>query len=167
MAIEPISLVQLQSLHELERLNADFCYFLDHNQVSDLVGLFTEDAYYQHGPRISEGRKAIGEIFERRVSGSVRTARHLQSGLRIEFLDEYRATGQSVCATFAANEAPPVATTDIHLVADFEDEYQKGEDGRWRIRRREIRRIFVHESNLAPVSFGINEDKEKIEGIDP
>ena len=43
----------------IQDLNADFAYFLDHDEVAPLADLFTEDAVYSNGPRLSEGRAAM------------------------------------------------------------------------------------------------------------
>jgi hypothetical protein len=138
----------------LRRLNADFCYYLDHRDTDRLVDLFTAGARYSHGERLSEGRDAIADLFDHRHAAGVRTARHLQSGLRIDIRDSHSATGSSVCATFAADELPPIFTATPHLVADFEDEYERCDDGRWRISRRHIERIFLDPQNEGPIGAG-------------
>ena len=38
----------------LERLNADFIFYLDNNEISSLVDLFTHDAQYSHGARLND-----------------------------------------------------------------------------------------------------------------
>ncbi len=135
----------------LQRLNADFCYYLDHNETDSLIDLFTADANYSHGERLSNGRDEIHELFETRNASGKRTARHIQSGLRFEFIDKQLATGKSVCITFAADQAPPISGSIPHLVADFVDDYVLCADGRWRISRRHIERIFTSPNNEGPV----------------
>lgn len=138
----------------LRRLNADFCYYLDHNETADLVDLFTADARYTHGQRLSVGRDEINELFAKRNESGSRTARHMQSGLRFEIIDETSASGSSVCMTFAADGKPPIATAKPHLVADFVDEYEHCADGRWRISQRHIERIFTDPQNEGPIGSG-------------
>lgn len=135
----------------LRALNADFCYYLDHRETESLVDMFTEDAVYTHGTRSSQGRAAIKRLFVERNAPGTRTARHFQSGLRIQVLDERKARGQSVCLTFAADTLPPVAPATPTLVADFIDEYQYCSDGRWRICNRHIERIFTASASDRPV----------------
>ena len=127
----------------IEDLNAAFAYYLDHNQVESLVELFTSNACYSHGERRTEGRDALRALFVARTAFGVRTTRHLYSGLRIDIRDERTATGRSVCMAFAANQAPPIGVCMPHLVADFLDEYVLDADGRWRIKKRDIMRIFA------------------------
>ena len=135
---------------ELADLNSDFCFYLDHGMVDELADLFCEDPLYTHGTRVSSGREGIRLLFEGRRGATNRTSRHLQYGLRIQVVDADNARGQSVCLTFGANEQPPVSPATPYLVADFIDEYRRCADGRWRIARRHIERIFVAEDNKGP-----------------
>jgi len=126
----------------LERLNADFIFYLDNNEISSLVDLFTHDAQYSHGARVTNGHKELQVLFGKRLKGEARVSRHLQTGLRINFSSENEAIGQSVCLTFAGNRTPPFQGADPLLIADFEDEYQRDENGIWKINSRRIHRIF-------------------------
>ncbi|MGI9204602.1 MAG: nuclear transport factor 2 family protein [Woeseiaceae bacterium] len=135
------------ALHEL---NADFCHYLDQRETDRFANLFTEDAIYTHGSRASHGRAAIHALFDKRNKAGTRTTRHLQTGLRIQLVDEYLAKGSSVCMTFAADATPPISHAVPHLIADFIDEYMLCEDMRWRISRRHIERIFVAPGNEGP-----------------
>lgn len=137
----------------IEALNADFCHFLDGNMIEELVELFTEDAHYSHGLRRSSGRDEIRQLFADRAKAGVRTSRHMQTGLRIMLLNPRKAQGKSVCLTFACDGPPPVAPATPFLVADFIDEYQYGMDGKWRIRKRHIERIFTAPDNKGPVGL--------------
>ena len=154
------ALARIEIRLSIEDLNSAFTSHLDHNQVDELVALFTEDALYTHGERVSRGRAEIHTLFQKRsVSGApgasgVRTARHLYSGLQIEIISDTEATGRSVCMTFAFDGPPPVGTTVPHLVADFEDRYRLCTDGRWRFAERRIERIFVAPGNSGPVGQG-------------
>ena len=134
----------------ITELNNDFCYYLDHGLVDELVDLFCEDALYTHGQRTSCGQEEIRQLFESRRGAKKRTSRHIQSGLRIEISDAARATGRSVCLTFAADTPPPIIPATPYLVADFIDHYRKCDDGRWRLKKRHIERIFVAETNVGP-----------------
>jgi hypothetical protein len=134
----------------LTELNGDFCYFLDHGLVDELIDLFCEDARYSHGERLSTGRDEVRRLFAGRRGATNRTSRHIQSGLRLQVIDRFRARGQSVCLTFAANARPPVSPAVPYLVADFKDEYRLCDDSRWRIAKRHIERIFVAEENTGP-----------------
>jgi ketosteroid isomerase-like protein len=150
MATKINSTSSFEAQIELEALNADFCHHLDHGNVAELVDLFTEDAFYAHGDRVTCGRSEIFELFSARA-GKSRTSRHFQTSLRLQVLSETQAAGHSTCMTFAADGNPPIYTATPTLVADFIDEYRRCSDGRWRIERRQIERIFVDRGNKGPV----------------
>ncbi len=135
----------------LEDLNSDFCHFLDHGNLDGLADLFCENARYSHGDRISQGREEIKKLFQERGSAGGRTSRHLQTGLKFNINSIDRATGLSVCMTFAENATPPISPATPYLVADFIDEYKLCTDGKWRIYKRHIERIFTSHDNEGPV----------------
>ncbi|HEX5046478.1 MAG TPA: nuclear transport factor 2 family protein [Gammaproteobacteria bacterium] len=151
MAVALTELERLAIRVALEDLNTAFCYHLDHDEVDALLELFTDDVYYTHGPRRSNGKAELERVFRSRTAESPRTARHLYSGLRVEIESAARARGTSVCMTFAQNGVPPLAPAVPILVADFVDVYERGADGKWRIRERHIHRIFVDPANPGPV----------------
>jgi ketosteroid isomerase-like protein len=134
-------------------LNNDFCHYLDYGQVEELVDLFTENCVYSHGNRVCSGKGEIRALFSGRIAKGVRTSRHLQTGLKITMYDEQRATGKSVCLTFACDQPPPISPATPFLVADFIDEYFRSSDGRWRIHQRHIERIFTADENKGPVTI--------------
>lgn len=154
-------LERIETRLALETLNGDFCHFLDYGMIEDLVELFTEDAKYSHGPRVSVGRDQIRTLFDARVAERVRTSRHMQTGLKITLHNSRQAFGKSVCMTFASDGPPPISPATVFLVADFIDEYRYCADGRWRISKRHIERIFTSLDNKGPV--GMN-DAAKHEG---
>ena len=135
----------------LQDLNSEFCYHLDNGNIDELVDLFCEDALYSHGDRVSRGTAEIRKLFQARGSAVVRTSRHMQTGLRLNIESALRATGSSVCMTFAANASPPVSPAIPFLIADFIDEYKYCRDGRWRILKRHIERIFTASDNTGPI----------------
>jgi hypothetical protein len=135
----------------IEDLNAAFCYHLDHTEVEELLGLFTDDVYYTHGPRRTKGKAELEKVFRSRTAASPRTSRHLYSGLRVDIESATSARGTCVCMTFGQNGEPPLAPAIPILVADFEDAYVRGDDGRWRISERHIRRVFVDSLHSAPL----------------
>jgi len=135
----------------LEELNTAFCYHLDHDEVDALLALFVDDVYYTHGSRVSRGKADLDKVFRSRSSTETRTARHLYSGLKLTIESATRASGTSVCMTFGAYGKPPLSPAIPTLVADFVDEYVRGDDGRWRIKERHIHRIFVASDNPGPI----------------
>lgn len=135
----------------IEDLNNDFCHYLDHGKIAELVALFCQDALYSHGDRVCRGADEIRKLFQVRKNSGNRISRHMQTGLRLKIVNEVQVAGQSVCMTFAADAVAPVNQASPYLVADFIDEYSYCSDGRWRIKKRHIERIFVAPDNTGPV----------------
>ncbi len=136
----------------IHALNADFAHHLDHGEVERLLELFTPDARYSNGPRVSVGRAEIETLLRSRTAGGVRTSRHMFSGLRVTFSGPETAEATSVCMSFARNAAPPVDGTAPFLVADFIDAYVRQKDGRWQIQARDIRPVFRDPNGQPPGS---------------
>jgi len=151
MATESERLIRLETRLALEELNTNFCYFLDHGHIDKLLLLFTEEARYSHGSRLSVGRSEIAAVFSSRTEAGPRTARHMYSGLQISIHGPDHASGTSVCMTFACEGQAPIVPAIPYLVADFIDEYRRSSDGMWQIHSRHIERIFVAGNNPGPV----------------
>jgi hypothetical protein len=135
----------------LEDLNTAFCYHLDHNEVDALLELFTDDVFYTHGPRRTNGKAELEKVFRSRTAASPRTSRHMYSGLKLDIESATRARGTSVCMTFGQSGTAPLAPAIPILVADFVDVYTRGTDDRWRIQERHIHRIFVDSLASGPL----------------
>ena len=125
----------------LEDLNSAFCRLLDHNEISQLVDIFCEKVIYTSGGKRVEGREQLRQYFEERTKSGPRTSRHLYSGLQLSFSDDDKATGRSVCLSFAQAGMPPLPPEPF-IVADFEDVYVREATGQWRIAERMISPIF-------------------------
>ena len=151
MAAQLSDLERLTIRVALEDLNTAFCHHLDHNEVDALLALFVDDVYYTHGSRVSRGKAELEEVFRGRSATETRTARHMYSGLKLDIESATRARGTCVCMTFAAYGEPPLSPAIPTLVADFVDEYVRGDDGRWRFKERHIHRVFVAPDNPGPI----------------
>lgn len=125
----------------IQKLNDDFCYELDRGTPEGFAALFTEDVIYTRGERKSFGRDEVLDFAKGRTAKGPRTARHIASGLRVQFEDETTATGLSCCVTFGASAKPPIPSTLPVLVADFHDIYKKVL-GKWLFKERHIVAIF-------------------------
>lgn len=148
----PLSELERLSIRvALEDLNTAFCHHLDHENVDALLDLFVDDVYYTHGSRVSRSRAELEQVFRSRSTGQKRTSRHMYSGLKLEIESARRARGTSVCMTFGQYGEPPLSPAVPTLVADFVDEYVRGDDGKWRFKERHIHRIFVAPDNTGPL----------------
>jgi hypothetical protein len=139
---------------EIEALNAEFAYLIDHDQSHDVADLFTEDGIYgrSSGAR-STGRDAIRETYRLRKDRGVRTARHIFTNLRLTPIDDNRVRGSCILTLFA-QDGPPPHPADPLVVADYDDLYQLCDDGRWRFKERIVTWIFAREGASSPLQLG-------------
>jgi hypothetical protein len=151
MAARLSDLERLTIRAALEDLNTAFCHHLDHDDVDALLELFVDDVYYTHGTRVSRGKSELAQVFRGRSATQKRTSRHLYSGLKLDIESATHARGTSVCMTFGQYGEPPLSPAVPTLVADFIDDYVRGDDGKWRFKERHIHRIFVAPDNTGPL----------------
>lgn len=139
---------------EIERLNAEFAYLIDHDQSDKVADLFTPDGVYGRstGER-SVGREAIRESYRRRVAHGVRTARHIFSNLRLTIESDTRSRGTVILTLFAEDGPPPHPALPL-IVADYDDVYERGPDGRWLYKERIITWLFKREGATSPLALG-------------
>ena len=150
---------------EIDAVLADWAYHLDHGQLDELAGLFTEDALFITGGLELRGRVKIkNRYLERTV---VRSTRHTYSGLRVSAIEgdpetvpasavdglarPIRVRAWSTWVNYAANAAPPVEDVGVYVVADFDDVLTWCADERWRISERRIIPVF-RDITRAPVT---------------
>lgn len=131
----------------IEALNAEFAHILDTGDYDRLDTVFTEDASYTSGGSTLKGVAEIRARFTGRRDA--RTTRHTCSGLRLTVQAPTVVEASSVWVCYAANQAAPVPSTGVYMVADFHDRYELDTAGVWRIASREISGVF-REPSLAP-----------------
>jgi ketosteroid isomerase-like protein len=139
---------------EIDRLHAEFAYLIDHDLSEGVADLFTPDGVYGRstGER-SVGREAIRDSYRKRSAHGERTARHIFSNLRLTIESSNRVRG-TVILTLFANDGPPPHPALPMLVADYDDIYERGPDGRWLYRERIITWLFRREGASSPLALG-------------
>lgn len=142
--------VDLETRAALTDLNASFAWALD-RQAWDLLGETLDAAVdYVSSGRALRGRDAVVASFRRRPPG--RTTRHGLGNLLLTPADGGRVRGLGSWHTFARNGNPEPGVP-LFMVADFDDVYTRGDDGRWRIAARHITPVF-RDDDLAPLPAG-------------
>jgi len=134
---------------EIDAVLADWAYHLDRGELDPLAELFTEDALFVTGAADYRGRSAIKGRYAERTS--VRTTRHVYSGLRVRAVDEGTVRAWSTWVNYAANAPAPVDEVGVYLVADFDDVLTWCADARWRISSRRIIPVF-RDPRRAPIT---------------
>jgi hypothetical protein len=139
---------------EIEALNAEFAYLIDHDQSEKVADLFTENGVYgRSGGASSKGRSAIAQSYRLRSANGPRTARHIFTNLRLVHESDTRIRGTVILTLFAENGLPPQPAEPM-VVADYDDIYVRGADGIWRYQERIITWLFQREGAASPLVLG-------------
>ena len=138
----------MDNYSKILELNARFSWLIDHHDGNGVAELFTEDGLYAMGPMQAKGQSQIQGFYDMRKARGVRESRHLFSNPVILKQTEHSISAVSVLTLFAFDgEGPHPA--EIHMIADYQDEYVRAEDGAWRYQSRVITPVFGHVPNLA------------------
>lgn len=126
---------------ELEALLTEFAYRIDHGRADRVHELFTEDGYIR-GPGLAmQSRAGIAAQFGERARDGGRVSRHFWSNPRFEKLDDGAVRITTAVQTFihrlGEGEELPAASHTL-VVGDSVDVAERGTDGKWRFRSREL-----------------------------
>jgi hypothetical protein len=123
---------------EIEALNVEFWYRVDHHGGDRVAELFTADGVYSVPGGRNVGRDAIATSYERRRARGPRVSRHVHTNLRLTIESPERAHGVSMLTLWARDGEAPQAVTLPVSVSDVEDDYVRDAEGHWRIEHRHI-----------------------------
>jgi hypothetical protein len=123
-------------------LSYAFAHHVDHEQVDELVALFTEDGVFDRGAQVLSGH---AELLEGMSVRPPMTTRHLFTNFFFDSVERDVATAYVYCMTYHAHgdftgETMVYATANGRLV-ELRDEYRRTPEG-WRIARRGATPVF-------------------------
>lgn len=144
---------------EIEALNVEFAYRIDHDLSEQVAELFTEEGSYGRatGER-SQGRAALRAVYAARAGRGQRTARHLFTNLRLNYESATRMTGTVMLVLFA-EDGPPPHPAEPNLVSEYEDIYELGADDVWRFAARTVTSLFKHPAGK-PLVLPLGQNQE-------
>lgn len=145
---------------ELEELVVENAYLLDRGRFAELIDLYTDDCEvfrplppFTGGEEESiRGRAALAESYAGPAwPKSPRTMRHVVTNLRLGDVSERKVTA-TVTLIGYRYEGAGVSAAQPMMVGDYEDEYRRGDDGRWRIHRRRVVIAFLNQELVEAAS---------------
>ena len=110
-----------------------FAYYVDNGMAGQAVELFTDDGELGPPERSVKGRQNLEKALAVRESDADRRTRHLVTNIVFERLGTEDARAQSVQSFYLLGGADQLTARSITLL---DDEFARGDDGRWRISRR-------------------------------
>jgi len=142
---------------EIEELVVENAFLLDRGRFAELVDLYTEDCEVTRLlPPFTDGRyetvcgrAALAKSFADPATWppSPRTMRHVLANLRLEPRSP-NEVGATLTWTGYRHEGEGMSVSIPMAVGDYEDEYRRDADGRWRIRKRRIIIAFLNRDLL-------------------
>ena len=127
---------------EIEALNVDYWYDVDHLHGRNAHEFYVEDGIFTTSERSRTGRPAIAEFYRARRDRGPRTARHVIANLRVSVLDRDNAPPGWILLLYAAEGDPEPPSRPAIMIADVHDQCRRGADRRWRYVSRSIKALF-------------------------
>jgi ketosteroid isomerase-like protein len=110
---------------------------IDGGRAASVVELFTEDAVFEAGPRVLQGRAQLAPAFAAREADTARRTRHLVLNPSCVASGEEAMDVRSTLVLFVFG-AEPIADAAPRALVQCEDRMARGPDRRWRIARRRM-----------------------------
>ena len=145
---------------ELEELVVENAYLLDRGRFAELLDLYTDDCevlrpvppFTGNQEEGIRGRAALAEWYAGPAwPKTPRTMRHVVANLRLGDVTERNVTA-TVTLIGYRYEGAGVSAAQPMMVGDYEDEYRRGDDGRWRIHHRRIVIAFLNQELVEAAS---------------
>lgn len=125
---------------ECERLIAQYCHYVDHDEAAKIADLFTEDGLWVNENTTMTGRDGIREGFQRRQDNRGRMSRHVCTNALINVVNEHEASG-TVYLSLYFHDGEPGRTTSptdcLQKLGEYRDRFVKTADG-WRFASRQV-----------------------------
>jgi hypothetical protein len=145
-----------QTRADIEALHAEFAWLIDRGESAHVADLFLVDGCYGRATgEVSIGREAIRLAYAGRIARGVRTTRHIFTNLRLQQVGPQRVLATSILTLYAL-DAPPPITTEVMLIADYDDVCQRCENGRWLYASRQVTRICISERMRGGLPLGLS-----------
>lgn len=133
--------IDWNDLEAIKRLKYKYQRCLDTKQWDELRDCFTEDAKaaYSGGKFSFDSRDAIMKFLQGAMGADSFHSSHVVSQPEIDFVDAQHATGRWCLQDYVIDTSFDMT---IRGAAFYEDEYQKGDDGVWRIAKTGYQRTY-------------------------
>jgi len=125
---------------EIEQLNIECGWYLDHAMFDAFAGCFTTEARLGvTGGQPIVGRPAIRARYGAMPAG--RTVRHFAGPVHLTWEDARHVRGLRSVSIYASDvpaPRPPISPT----IMDYQELYERGADGKWRYAERIVTPVF-------------------------
>ena len=138
------STIAPQLRQRIEALSIEYAWLIDHGHAERAAELFTEDATLDTG-EVLHGIAAITDALTKRAALDVRS-RHVVSNVRLSGQAADRVRGTVLMTVYRRNDDQG-AEPELFIIAEADDLYRLGADGRWRFAQRLVAPVFIRSSD--------------------
>ena len=147
-------IAELSLWYDLNQLMTDYWAEVDYNGGTEAHSFYTVDAVYVVGENRFEGQEKIRAFYTWRRKRGSSTTRHLLNQVRVLRAGTDSARILGVLTLYRADGPPPFnGTHPPSLIADFEAQCARREDGAWRIISHVETPIFVGRDHPFSISI--------------
>lgn len=136
----------------IDALVSEIAWAIDHGRADLVPDLFTETGAFISPLATLTGRDELVAGFGARAR-QTHVTRHVHSNLRLVADGPERVRGTTILTVYRA-DGPEPGPARPALVADCDDVYERGADGRWRVAERRIAPTFLSLPPPAPKGNG-------------
>jgi len=141
----------LVDIEAIKQLKAHYFRYMDEKRWSDWGQVFTSDAQLDTTEDAPNARVSGREKIVAFVRGAIESAVTVHHGHMPEIEITSATTARGVWAMEDHLEYPGESEPfTIHGRGHYHEEYRKGEDGRWRIARLRLTRLWLRHEGTAP-----------------
>jgi hypothetical protein len=138
----PADLQAWRDIEQIKQLKARYFRYLDTHNWTEIRGLFTDDLRMYHGEG-SEPASTTADAWVARVSRNLADVRSVHHGHMPEIELTGPTTARGVWAMFDFLDYQDGRDYMRQGAGHYHDEYEKGRDGRWRIKSFRLVRLRV------------------------
>lgn len=125
---------------------------IDHRAGADAPAFFLPDGEVRFGERAFKGTAEISALYAARAGRGPRVSRHVVTNMHVTAQGPGTASAISTLTLYAEDGEPPRPSVTPAMVGDVTDDFER-HDGRWLIRSRLIRQLFVAPAAVIAVPF--------------
>jgi hypothetical protein len=138
----PVDLQAWRDTEEIKKVKAAYFRCLDTHNWTEMRTLFTDDLRMYHGEG-PEPTSTTADAFVARVSRNLANVRTVHHGHMPEIELAGPTTARAIWAMFDFLEIPDFPDQMRQGYGHYHDEYEKGTDGKWRIKSFRLVRLRV------------------------
>lgn len=133
---------------EIEALAIHYYFLVDRGRGVETAELFAEPCDFDlPGGGTATTRQEVRDFYAKRDNTKI--TRHVSASMDIQFPSSDRAVSTRTI-TYFAGDAPGPHPANVVGVADYYEEYRKGDDGDWKLYARSLTPVFGRNAKPVP-----------------